>query len=49
MGLDARGGIAILTIVVYIPVTILALLATFRHGFNRKGGWLSLLLFANGE
>lgn len=46
MGLDARGDIAIATVVIYVPVALLALAATLRHGFNRSGGWLSLLIFS---
>lgn len=46
MGLDARGDIAVVTVVIYIPITLVALFTAFRHGFARKGGWLTLLIFS---
>lgn len=46
MGLDARGDIAIVQIVFYIPVLAASAIITFRHGFTRKEGWILLLILA---
>ena len=48
-GLDARGDISVALVCVYVPISILALILTLRHGFSRQAGWVSLLLFAVGS
>lgn len=49
MGLDARGIIAVVEIVIYIPILLLGLLLSLRHGFARKAGWISLVILALSE
>lgn len=46
MALDARGDISAAIIAVYVPVLIISLFVTFRHGFSRKGGWLSMVILS---
>lgn len=44
--LNDFGKIAIAEIIFYIPVLLIALAVTFKHGFDRKLGWLLLFIFA---
>ncbi|KAF8577591.1 hypothetical protein K439DRAFT_1655058 [Ramaria rubella] len=44
--LGAFGIIAAVEIVFYVPVIFIAFFATLRHGFGRKEGWVSLLIFS---
>ena len=48
MALDARGDIAIVQIVFYIPILFASLLITYRHGFARRAGWIFLLILSLG-
>lgn len=41
-----RDGVAIGTVVVYLPILILAIILAIRHGFGRSSGWLFLIIFA---
>jgi len=43
--LDARGIIAVVEIVVYVPLLVISILLTLRHGFRRRAGWVFLLIF----
>ncbi|TCD68821.1 hypothetical protein EIP91_009688 [Steccherinum ochraceum] len=44
MGLDQRGRIAVAQLVIYIPFLAVSTLLVVRHGFNRRAGWLLLLI-----
>ncbi|KAI5456031.1 hypothetical protein BGZ63DRAFT_418066 [Mariannaea sp. PMI_226] len=44
MGIDARGGISIAELIVYIPAIVLSIIVCSRHGFKRSSGWLYTLL-----
>jgi len=44
--LDQRGDISIAIIVFYFPILFLALALSFRHGFSRQEGWMSILIFS---
>ncbi|EJF58410.1 hypothetical protein BD309DRAFT_606118 [Dichomitus squalens] len=46
MGLDARGIIAIIEIIIYIPILCLGIFLSFRHGFARNAGWIFLVILA---
>ncbi|TDL17892.1 hypothetical protein BD410DRAFT_901222 [Rickenella mellea] len=46
MGLDARGIIAIIQIVLFVPIFCFTLFITLRHGFKRDAGWVFLLIFS---
>jgi hypothetical protein len=37
--------IAIAELVIYIPVTLLAIFVVFRHGFHKQLGWIYLCIF----
>ena len=49
MGLDARGYIAIVEIVIYVPILFIGLALSFRHGFKRKAGWIMLVILSISE
>ncbi|KAH9925659.1 uncharacterized protein BXZ73DRAFT_49804 [Epithele typhae] len=42
---DDRAITAVVQIVLYIPVLIVALVFCFRYGFNKHGGWMGLAFF----
>ncbi|KIJ34914.1 hypothetical protein M422DRAFT_34854 [Sphaerobolus stellatus SS14] len=44
--LNDFGKIAIAEIIFYIPVLLISLGVTFKHGFSRKVGWVLLVIFA---
>ncbi|KAH8086652.1 hypothetical protein BXZ70DRAFT_550816 [Cristinia sonorae] len=46
MGLDARGDIAVVQLVIFIPFLAISTILVLRHGFNRRAGWLLLLIFS---
>ncbi|GJJ08725.1 hypothetical protein Clacol_002944 [Clathrus columnatus] len=46
MALGPFGDIAIAEIIFYIPIACISLFVTFKHGFNRKLGWLFLFTFS---
>ncbi|KAK7682031.1 hypothetical protein QCA50_014995 [Cerrena zonata] len=46
MGIDARGGIAIVQIIFYIPILVASVIITLRHGFTKRAGWIMLLVLA---
>lgn len=46
VGLDYRHGISVLEVIVYIPTLIVALWVSFRHGFKRSAGWITLVIFS---
>lgn len=48
MGLDARGIIAIVEIVIYVPILFVGGFLAIRHGFTRKAGWIFLFILAIG-
>ncbi|KAJ5108866.1 hypothetical protein N7456_005541 [Penicillium angulare] len=45
MGAVSDKGISIAELVVYIPVTLLAIFVVFRHGFHKQLGWIYLCIF----
>lgn len=45
MGLDARGGISVAELIVYIPLFAVSVILVLRHGF-RKTGWIYLILLS---
>jgi len=47
--LNDFGKLAVAEIFFYIPVLAAAIFVTIKHGFNRRAGWLLLLLFAIGK
>ena len=49
MGLDARGYIAIVEIIIYIPILLVGLFLSFRHGFKRQTGWIMLVILSISE
>ena len=44
--LGARGGLAIAELIFYVPAFFVALWVAFRHGFNRRAGWLFLVILS---
>lgn len=48
MGLDARGDIAIVETIVYVPVAAAAVFLLIRHGEGRRAGWIYLLVLSIG-
>jgi hypothetical protein len=44
--LGARGGIAILQEIVYVPLFIIAIFIVIKLGFNKRLGWLYLVIFS---
>jgi hypothetical protein len=46
MHFNARGGVSVLDLIIYIPSLILALTICVRHGFGRNSGWIYLAIFA---
>lgn len=49
MGLDERGDIAILEIIVYTPILVSSGFLIFRHGLTRNAGWIFLLILSIGK
>lgn len=49
MGLDGRGDVAIVQLIVYAPILLISQFLLFRHGMRKQHGWLFLALFAAGE
>ena len=49
MGFDARGYIAIVEIIIYIPILLVGLFLSFRHGFKRQAGWIMLVILSISE
>ncbi|KAJ5273549.1 hypothetical protein N7478_008674 [Penicillium angulare] len=45
MGTITDKSISIAELVVYIPVTLLAIFVVFRHGFHKQLGWIYLCIF----
>lgn len=48
MGLDARGGISVLQLLIYIPILVFSAILVKRHGFRKQGGWIFLLILSIG-
>ncbi|KZS94782.1 hypothetical protein SISNIDRAFT_465053 [Sistotremastrum niveocremeum HHB9708] len=46
MGLDHRGIVSIVQIIVYVPLLIFAGILVARHGFSRESGWIFLAIFS---
>ncbi|THH27109.1 hypothetical protein EUX98_g7078 [Antrodiella citrinella] len=46
MGLDARGGISVLQLLIYIPILVFSAILVKRHGFRKQGGWIFLLILS---
>ncbi|CAL1696173.1 unnamed protein product [Somion occarium] len=46
MGLDARGIIAIVEIVLYVPILATSAFLTLRHGLARTSGWIFLVILS---
>ena len=46
MGLDARGYISIVEIIIYIPILLIGVVLSLRHGFKRKAGWIMLVILS---
>ncbi|KAI0080066.1 hypothetical protein K474DRAFT_1705077 [Panus rudis PR-1116 ss-1] len=46
MALDARGILSLVEIIIYLPVLFAGVVITLRHGFQRRAGWLFLLILA---
>jgi len=46
MGLDARGGISLAQLLVYIPILCVSAVLVKRHGFRRQSGWVFLVLLS---
>jgi len=46
MGLDARGGISLAQLLIYIPILIVSAVLVRRHGFKRQAGWIFLLILS---
>ena len=46
MNFDARGGISIFEICVYLPLFLVAFVICKRHGFSRSSGWVFTLLLS---
>jgi len=44
MHLDARGGVSIVELGVFIPSLIAAVIVCSRHGFTRSSGWVYTLI-----
>lgn len=44
MHFDGRGGISILELCIYLPLSIIAVIVCKRHGFGRSSGWIFTLL-----
>ena len=44
--LDARGVIAVLEVIIYIPVLCTSVFLVKRHGFRRTAGWILFVLFS---
>ncbi|KAI0793369.1 hypothetical protein C8Q75DRAFT_749932 [Abortiporus biennis] len=44
--LDARGGVDIAEIIVYLCFLATSIILVLRHGFTRKAGWLLILIFS---
>ena len=47
--LDNLGKISAVTMVVYIPVLVIATILVCRHGFTRDAGWIFLAIFSLSE
>lgn len=46
MGLDARGDIAIVEAIVYVPVAAAAIFLLIRHSESRKAAWIYLFVLS---
>jgi len=46
MTVTYRDGVAILQVVAYIPILVLAFLLCLRHGFSKSSGWFFLITFS---
>ncbi|KAK7694240.1 hypothetical protein QCA50_001420 [Cerrena zonata] len=46
MGLDERGDIAVLELIVYTPILVTSGILIFRHGLGRNAGWIYLLILS---
>ncbi|KAI0793359.1 hypothetical protein C8Q75DRAFT_804178 [Abortiporus biennis] len=44
--LDARGGVDIAEIIVYLFFLATSIILVLRYGFNRRAGWLPILIFS---
>lgn len=44
--LDNLGKISAATMVLYIPILIIAAILVFRHGFTRDAGWIFIAIFS---
>lgn len=49
MTLNARGGIAVGEVILYIPILIISAFLVLRHGIKRKAGWVFLVVLSLGE
>ncbi|KAK7694242.1 hypothetical protein QCA50_001422 [Cerrena zonata] len=45
-GLDERGYIAIVELIIYTPIFVTSGFLIFRHGFRRNAGWIYLLILS---
>jgi len=46
MGLDARGGISLGQVLVYVPILLVSAVLVRRHGFKRQAGWIFLVVLS---
>lgn len=44
MNFNARGGISILELFLYLPSFFIAIYICYRHGFGRSSGWIYTLV-----
>jgi hypothetical protein len=44
MGLDSRGIVSVVELIVYIPAIVTAFVLCSRHGFHRSSGWIYTLI-----
>ncbi len=46
MTIGARGWVSVAELIVYIPSTIAAAIACYKHGFSRSSGWIYTLILS---
>ena len=46
MGLDQRGDISVVEIIVYAPILFIAITLVMRYGFSKRAGWVFLLVMS---
>jgi hypothetical protein len=44
MKFDARGGVSVVELIIFIPSLITAIIICCRHGFTRSSGWIYTLI-----